>query len=87
MRAHLPHLLGKALGHFEQARILEVPEDLMAILQGADVEDPLVEQARQQVMLLPVTCDSIDDLIEVQVRDESAICLFLGAVPPGRGGK
>ena len=84
MRAHLPHLLGKALGHFEQARILEVPEDLMTILQGADIEDPLVEQACQQVTLLPVACGSRDDLIEVQVGDESAICLVLGTASPGR---
>ncbi len=83
MRAHLPHLLGKALGNFEQAGILEVPEDLMTILQRAEVKDPLVEQACQQVTLFPVAGGSVDDLIEVQVGDESAICLVLGTASPG----
>ena len=84
MRAHLPHLLGKALGNLEQAGILEVPEDLMTILQRAEVKDPLVEQACQQVMLFPVADGSVDDLIEVQVGDESAIGLVLGKASPGR---
>ena len=62
----------------------------MPVLQGADVADLLIEQPAYQLALFPVAGDGVDDLVEVQVGDESAICLVLAPRPalfgPGTAG-
>ena len=87
MRADLSHLLGELLRRLEQDTIFKVAEDFVPVLQGGDVADLLVEQPGYQLVLFPVTCDRVDDLVQVEVRDERAISLILadGQVCEDRG--
>jgi hypothetical protein len=79
MRAHLAYLPGELLDPFEESRVLQVPEDLVAETQGTHVVDLLVQQRRQQLTLLAVTGDRLDDLIELQVGNEGTVTSVPGA--------
>jgi hypothetical protein len=79
MGAHLPHLLGKLPHRLEQATIFKVAEDLVPVLQSAEIVDLLVEQPGYQFALFPTAGNRLNDLIEVEVGDEGTVCRVLDA--------
>ncbi|MGO8882832.1 MAG: hypothetical protein ACLPUO_13420 [Streptosporangiaceae bacterium] len=79
MGAHLPHLLGKLPHRLEQATIFKVAEDLVPVLQSAEIVDLLVEQPGYQFALFPTAGNRLNDLIEVEVGDEGTVCRVLAA--------
>jgi hypothetical protein len=76
--AHRPHLLGERHDAPEQRRVLEVPEDVVAVVDRLDARQRGVEEGLE-VVLLAVGRDRSDDLVQVQVTEESGLRPRFGA--------
>ena len=77
MGAYLPaHLPGESVHGRQQAVVFQITEDLVPVLQGADVADRLIEQLGNQLALVPVAGNRADYLVEIEIRDEEAISLL-----------
>ena len=83
MGAHLLHEPGKALDFIEQGRVVQVPENFLAVADGVGIVQVAEHDLRDEVTLLAITGDRGHDLVEVQVRREGAIRVLL-AGGPGR---
>jgi hypothetical protein len=71
MGADLAHVLAEPADGRAQTRILQVAKDLVPVPEGVDVADLPVQDAGDQLALVPVGCDRLDDLIEVEVGEEA----------------
>ena len=82
--AYLLHEPGEALDLIEQGRVVQVPEDLLAVAHGVGIVQVAEQDLRDEVTLLAITGDRRHDLVEVQVRREGAIRVLLAGVPGRR---
>ena len=63
MGAYLAHQPGKALDRIEQGRVLQVPEDLLAIAHRTGVVQASVQDCGDEVTLLAIPRDRRHDLV------------------------
>ena len=84
MGAHLLHAPGEALDSIEQGRVVQVPENFLAVVHGVGIVQGAEQHLRDEVMLLAITRDRGYDLVEVQVRREEAIRVLPAGGPSRR---
>src|ERR1700733_2693231 len=69
MLAHLLHLTGKLPYGREHRRLLQVAQNVMAVLNCLELVQRSIEQ-RREVILLPPRGQRGDDLVQMQVCEE-----------------
>ncbi len=75
--AHPLHEPGEALDFIEQGRVLQVPENLLAVAHGAGIVQLAEQNLRDEITLLTITRDRRHDLIQVQIPREGVILVLL----------
>ena len=73
---------GKPLDRIQQARVLQVPEDLLPVAHRTGIAQTSVQDRGDEVTLLAITRDRRHDLVQVQIPRVGAIP---GLVPSGPG--
>ena len=81
--AYLTHLAGEPPDRTGQARVFQVLEDLLPVADRPSIVQRAEQDRGDEVMLLAITRDRRDDLIQVQIPRAGPIrILFRGS--PGR---